>query len=343
MSPDNSSAVSKGRLARVSVKPLHPVAVLLALWFVACNGPFDPRGPLDRQLVVFSVLSTDRDIQYVRVNANYMPVSYDPSTYDSDSAVKDALVSMTGNGGSYVFRDTTVPRPDTSRYKFQMRMYTLGHFTPARGKTYNMLVSSPTLGAASASASIPTKPTIVLDPASWIRLSEPLTRLETEDIQFTVDLSSISKGYMYHLYIYYDVIKDGRWQEERVEIPLPPQIPDTSYTFDRAEYSQLAQTPQSNKIFVQFKEGYLIKAIKTLTKVKYVNTHLIYKWIVLTVLQADQNLFGYYKSLRVYQDPLSIRLDQPLYSRIDGGVGLVGAYSLDSLTFVLPENYNGNR
>jgi hypothetical protein len=343
MSEHKISAAPQRGFVRTIFARLLPAAVILAVWFVACNGPFDPRGPLDQQLVVFSVLSTDRNVQFVRVNSNYMPVGYDPLTFDSDAAVRDALVSMAGNGGSYIFRDTTVTRPDTSRYKFPLRMYTLGHFTPARGKTYNMLVSSPTLGAASASASIPTKPTIVLDAASWFRLSEPLTRLETEDIQFYVDLSPISKGYMYHLYVYYDVIKDARWQEERVEIPLPPQIPDTSYNFDRAEYSQLTQSPQSNKIFVQFKVGYLIKAIKTLTKVKYVNTHLIYKWIVLTVLQADQNLFGYYKSLRVYQDPLSIRLDQPLYSKIDGGVGLVGAYSLDSLTFVLPENFNGNR
>jgi hypothetical protein len=269
-----------------------------------------------------------------------MPVGFDPNTYDADNSVRDASVSLTGDGKFLTFRDTTVARPDTSRYNFPMRMYTLGNFVPQRGKSYNMLVSTPSLGVASASVSVPAKSTIVLDDASWIRLSDPITRKPEESIQFNVDLSPIAKGYAY---IYYDVLKNARWQEERFELPLTPSPEDTSYSLGSPEYFPLTQSPQSNKAFVQFKVGYLQTIIKKLTKVQYSDTHLIYKWIVLVVLQADQNLFGYYKSLRTYQDPLSIRLDQPLYSKIDGGIGLVGAYTLDSLTFVLPENFNGNR
>jgi hypothetical protein len=319
------------------------VPALVALWVVACNNPFDPRAPLEQQLVVFSVLSTDRDVQYVRVNSNYMPPGYDPTTYDADNAVRGASVKLTVDGNTLFFRETTIARPDTSRYKFPMSLYALSQFVPQRGKTYNLVVSSPTLGVASSSASIPTKPLIELDPASWVRMTDPITRKETEDIQFNVELSSIAKGYTYHMYMYYDVLKNARWVEERYEIPLTPTDIDTSYSLDRPEYFQLTQSPLTNKLFLQFKVGYLQSVIKKLTKVQYVNTHLIYKFIVLVVLQTDQNLFGYYKSLRTYQDPLSIRLDQPLYSKIDGGIGLVGAYSLDSLTFVLPENFNGNR
>ncbi len=339
---ETSGALRKAGVFTILIRALI-IPVLVTVWIVACNNPFDPRAPLEQQLVVFSVLSTDRNVQFVRVNSNYMPTGFDPNTYDGDNAVRDVSVSITGDGKSLFFRDTTVARPDTSRYKLPLRIYTLGHFVPVGGKSYNLLVSSPSLGVASASVTVPSKSVIVLDPLSWPRMSDPISSRPDEVIQFNVDLSTIAKGYTYHMFICYDVLKNARWQEERFEVPLTPTDPDTTYSLDRPEYLQLTQSPQTSKVFVQFKVGYMQSIIKKLTKVQYVDTHLIYKWIVLVVLQADQNLFGYYKSLRTYQDPLSIRLDQPVYSKIDGGIGLVGAYSLDSLTFVLPENFNGNR
>jgi hypothetical protein len=40
-----------------------------------------------------------------------------------------------------------------------------------------------------------------------------------------------------------------------------------------------------------------------------------------------------------YGDPHSIRLDEPVYSGVTGGVGVMGAYTLDSLVHILPENF----
>jgi hypothetical protein len=195
----------------------------------------------------------------------------------------------------------------------------------------------------SASVVVPSKPAIVLNPAAAIILTQPLSATATARIEYTVDLASTAGGYSNHLYIYYDVLKGARWVEERFEVPLEPIDKDTTYSLDRPIYDQLNPPSLSKRTTIQFRAGYLINIIKKLTKVDYKDTHLIYKWIVLTVLQTDKNLFGYYKSVRGYQDPLSIRLDQPLYSKIEGGVGMVGAYSLDSLTFVLPEVFGGNR
>jgi hypothetical protein len=83
--------------------------------------------------------------------------------------------------------------------------------------------------------------------------------------------------------------------------------------------------------------------IKQLTTVRYASNKIIYKWVVFDVLQADQNLYDYYASVQEYRDPRSIRLDEPMYSRVNGGLGFAGAYTLDSLLYVLPENFPGNR
>ena len=319
------------------------VMALVAGLLASCNQPFDPRGPQNPQIVVYTVLSTDRTVQYVRVNSTYMPTGYDATTFTEDTWISDASVKLIGAGKTWSFRDTSLARPDTSRYKFPLRMYAIKPFVPERGKAYNLLVESPTLGVAQATVTVPAKPTIGLASTSVSMLAQPLSAAPDGTIEFTVDLSSTTGGYTNHLYIYYDVLKGSRWVEERFEIPLEPIPRDTSYSLDQPIYDQLNPTSLSKRVTVQFKAGYFQKIIKKLTTIQYVNTHLIYKWIVLTVLQTDRNLFAYYKSVRGYQDPFSIRLDQPLYSKIDRGVGLVGAYALDSLTFVLSEDFGGNR
>jgi hypothetical protein len=318
------------------------VIALVAGLLAACNQPFDPRAPLDQQMVVYTVLSTDRTVQYVRVNSNYMPSGYDATAYTTDTRLA-ANVRLIGDNTYLYFRDTAIARPDTSRYKFPLRLYTANPFVPGRGKSYNLIVESPTLGVTQASVTVPAKPIIGLSSISTPMLAQPLSADKDSRIEYTVDLAGTAGGYTSHLYIYYDVLKGNKWVEERFEVPLEPQTLDTTYSLERPTYDQLNPTSLSKRVTVRFRAGYLQKIIKKLTLVQYADTHLIFKWIVLTVLQTDRNLFAYYKSVRGYQDPLSIRLDQPLYSKIDGGVGLVGAYALDSLTFVLPEVFGGNR
>jgi hypothetical protein len=64
---------------------------------------------------------------------------------------------------------------------------------------------------------------------------------------------------------------------------------------------------------------------------------------VYQLLQIDKNLYSYYLTTHSYNDPHSTRLDEPFFSDVVGGVGLVGAYTLDSLMHILPENFAFDR
>ena len=163
-------------------------------------------------------------------------------------------------------------------------------------------------------------------------------------MQFSAQLSSLAKGYIARAYIYYDVLKGSEWVEERVELPLGTWKTDPGYYgFDLLYYPQMTASPPTGLIGANFKNGFLQSIIKQLTTVQYVNNYIVYKWVVFSVLQADQNLFDYYMSIQETRDPRSIRLDEPMYSRVNGGLGFAGAYTLDSLLIVLPENFPGNR
>ena len=320
-------------------RSLFAFAALFML--AACNDNFDPRAPLDSKIVVFSVLSTDRDMQFVTVQRNYMPNSFDPVSYSSDNSLNDALVTLRESNRTYVLRDTVLARPDTSRFRFPIRTYYLTPFVPTRGKTYQLLVQSPTMGQAWATITVPSLPKITLKPDMVQILDRPDRYGNNVPIIYIIQLSNGTKGYLARLLLYYDVLKSSEWVEERAEIPIT-SADSASFSLDIPIYPQMTAAPQTSQIGLIYRTGYYRGIINRLNE-KYKSTNLIFKWATLVVLQADQNLFDYYSSTHASQDPFSIRLDEPSVSGINGGLGMAGAYTLDSLVNILPEKFWGNR
>lgn len=313
-------------------------ASLFALF--GCDQPFDPRAPLEEEMVVFSILSTDRDQQFVTVNRNYMPPGFDPNEYTENSFVSDALVRVIGPSSSYVLRDTLYARTDTSRYSFPMQAYYASDFVPQYDATYEVVASSPELKTATGSTIIPGKATLTIYSSTQVILRLPERNSADELIELVVHSDGRARGYVCRMYVYYDVLKDGQWIEERSEVPIS-SISGT-YTLEGARYPTLTRRPDSGDQTIYFRNGFYRAVIDYVTYTKYPVGGLIYKWVVFSFLQTDRNLYEYYNVIHQYRDPLTVRLDEPTYSTIDGGTGLVGSYSLDSLVYVLPEKFYGN-
>lgn len=312
-----------------------------SLVLVACKDTFDPRAPLDQKMVVFSVLSTDRDIQFVRVQTDYMPPGYDPLSYASDSFLGDAQVSLKDANKLYLLRDTIVARSDSGRYAFPLRSFYLSRFTPQRGKSYDIVVQSPSYGQAFSTVIIPSKSTIAITPETIQIIDRPDRYGKNVPIVFLVQLSGVAKGYVARFLLYYDVLKGSEWVEERVEIPIS-SADSSSYSLDIPKYPDLTVTPNTSQLGIMYRNGYY-KGTLNLLNERYKNTHVIFKWATLVVLQTDKNLYDYYSITHASRDPFSIRLDEPTVSRITGGLGMIGAYGVDSTVNILPENFWGNR
>ena len=317
------------------------VACVALSIFPSCNEEFDPRSRLDEQMAVFSLLSTDRTMQFVIVQTSYMPPEFDPLSYSSDNALSDASVSIRESSRIFRLRDTLLARSDTSRYKFPLRTYYISPFTPQRGKSYQVIIQSPSRGQVSSNVTIPNQPFISLPSGMLQILDRPDRSPQDAPIVFVVQLSRDTKGFVGRLYLYYDVLKGSEWIEERAEIPVS-SADSSSYSFDLPRYPQLAAAPLTYQLGLVYRTGYYRAVINVLNS-KYKSTRLIFKWATFVILQADGNLFEYYSSTHASQDPFSIRLDEPMVSRVSGGLGMVGAYTLDSLVNILPENFWGNR
>jgi hypothetical protein len=317
------------------------VLSLLVTIVLACNQPFDPRTPLQDQVVIFSILSTDRNNQFVRVEHNYMPTVSDPLTYTLDNQVKDALVSISEGIKAYTLVDTIFGRVDTSRFKFPLHAYVLNSFTPQSGKTYQIKVQSAQLGAGSATVVVPGKPSLAEDAGSSPIIDQPTIYSSDADIIFSVFASTTTRGYIGRLFIDYDVLKGNEWVGERAEVPISFLAKDIK-DLHLANYPKLMPRSFTNRVAATFNNAAYQAVVNSLTYGRYKSNKLIFKWTVYQFLQVEQNLYNYYQITHAYRDAQSMRLDEPLYSNIDGGVGMVGAYSLDSLVHVLPKNFYGN-
>jgi hypothetical protein len=298
--------------------------------FFGCNQPFDPRGPVDTHLVVFSVLSTDRNTQFVSVTAPFLPSGYGTSEfYSTDASVSDAVVTISGPGESYRLRDTILQRPSTSQFTSALRLYAANLFTPRYGAEYVLSVDSKSHGLASTSVVLPGKPTLSMVPKTHFRLLDPYQYHSDSLLEFSIELSAIAKGYIARLFIDFDVPNGAEWQ--RIRIEMPSSVGDSTYSLLSPRYPGLSECTTSDAFLIGWKLGYLKSIFKDVGQ-RY--TSVSYRQVVLEVLQVEANLYSYCLASRVDRDPRSIRLDQPLYPRISGGsYGVVGGYTLDSLVF----------
>lgn len=318
-----------------------PIA-LLGLVSLVCDQSFDPRPPLQDQLVIFSILSTDRDAQFVRVERNYMPPDFDPQTYTSDNSLANAVVSLKDGNSTYDLHDTIFARPDTSRFKFPLRAYVLSPFVPQYGKSYEIAVLSPELGRAVGKAIVPGKPILGMGLSARDVLENPGSHQNDEAIPFEALLSDVTKGYIGRLFIDYSVLKGNGWVDGRIEVPIAYKYFDI-HDFKYVVNAQLTRRPTTHLVSLAYTNQMYNAALIEVAYSRFPASKLVFSRIVYQFLQAEQNLYDYYQVAHSFNDPYSTRLDEPIYSNIDGGVGVVGAYTLDSLVYPLPPYFVYNR
>jgi hypothetical protein len=133
-------------------------------WQAATNRSIR-RPPFEDRIVIFSVISNDRDMQFVRLSINYDIPGFDASANRTDMAVTGAQVSVAGPTSLFVFRDTLIPRPDTSRYDTPIQAYVASPFRAEPGERYSLVVTSGKFGSASATVTLPDRPFISVYPA----------------------------------------------------------------------------------------------------------------------------------------------------------------------------------
>ncbi len=312
------------------------VAVTLA---VACDTPFDPKGPYEETLVVYAVLSTETDTTYARVYRTYNPEGYDPNEITADNPVTDALVRLSSNGSEWTFGDTLVARDDTSRYKGPINAYVLTgvHVTP--GAEYRLDVSSPTAGSADAVVAVPG--TGYLQIGNSFVLQNPTLTLD--NVIATVTLSPTTWGYTVRLYLIGEEWVGGSWRSFEREVPLSVvEIVDCEHF--AGEFPRLSRREGTSAyedhilIFENIAYRYTIASIRSgrpVDSVRFLRAEF-------DLLETDRHLYSYYNIAAGFRDEFTLRTDEPDYSNIRGGRGVFGAFVRQRISFDVPANLGGS-
>jgi len=312
------------------------VAALLCC-ALSCDESFNPSAPFQPRMVVYSVLTTESDTQYVRVYSTYNPSGNDPSTNPDEIPVTDAIVTISSDSALYQFQKTVVQRVDKSRYASDIVAYMSYPFKLARGKTYKLTVISPTLGTATAVTTVPG--TASISARNFFALADPYKNAYVERYGVNVYLSEEAKAFLVRIYVDYLASTPQGWQSKRRQIPVVmkaislwqgtweyiyPVVKRRQWSSARYQESELFTIDAWIKMLeneIWLYDGYGVRFLQA----------------VIHVIQFDEPLYNYYGVANISRDRYSVRIDEPDYTNMRGSVGVFGSAAVDSIAYALPE------
>jgi hypothetical protein len=210
-------------------------------------------------------------------------------------------------------------------------------FKLARGKTYKLTVTSPTLGIATAVTTVPGAASI--SASNFFALADPYRYGSVLNYGVGVYLSEQAKGFLVRIYVDYLAPTPQGWQLKRRQIPvLMRSISRYQGTWEYI-YPAARQRQWSNARYQEsqlFGTGSWIRMLEDDIWL-YDGYGVRFLQAVIHVIQFDEPLFNYYGVANISRDRYSVRIDEPDYTNMRGGAGVFGSAAVDSIAYALPE------
>ena len=308
-------------------------AIAGALLFSSCNHSFSPKGPFKQQLVTYSLLTDERDRQFVRIYQTYDVDGFDPFQNKTDGQVVGAQVAIVDGNTTYMMRDTILPRASTSHYDSPIHAY-VGDFSARRGRSYQLVLDLGQGNSATATVTVPDYLTR-LWMVTGFNLDEPgAEQKKVLYVWIYAASTALTKGYAGQMVVQYQMLTPSGWQDREDEVP-----PDEGYSLTNRVISR----NNENGGLSFSRSNVMYRSLLLAITGSNPNTSIVFKRLVFRVLQVDQNLYDYYKIVHGFQDPYTIRYDQPDFTDMSSGFGLFGGYTIDTLVHELPPNFGYNQ
>ncbi len=297
--------------------------LIATLLVIGCDEAFEPNGPYQPQLVLYSVLDAGTDTQFVRLQTTVDPRSYDPFAPFSPPAVTGATVVLQDNGISYTFRDTVISVTEGSGTRL-VPAYVHYQCRIVSNRQYQLTAVVPGFPVVTATA-------IGLNSAFLHQVNTKVlfNPINQEDISFDLFLGRNAKAYLLLFTIEYERLRNGVWIMQRYDVP-------SSVIDGKKIYPQISLSPgiePFNKVFPLTLYNAAIAEIRSnpLDTVRFGTA-------VFTLLQFDTPLYTYYSVANNYPGGSTLRLDEPDFSNVSGGYGVVGVTNKFVARYALTAN-----
>lgn len=312
------------------------VIVTALLAAVGCSDAIEPNLTGPRPFAVFAVLNTATDSQIVRLTATSEPTDAHPTIKPIDGA----SVTLWGPEGTFfgqpVVRSGEPGTPDSVLTEF-----VIAPFRPQRGATYSLYVGAPS-GVAAATVVVPSGG----PSAIWVRdffvLQSPNQWSLTTPITPFASLAPETMGLMIRFLIEYEELHEGVWRVGRIEVPLAypanATVIEPVYPTLIRRQSVVTTDGRSPAPEAVIFTTLVYEQTLAILHARFGQENVRMRKAVFYLTQAERHFFTYYSFANGFEDPLSIRVDQPDYSNVSGGVGVFGAVALDSVEYAIPTN-----
>jgi hypothetical protein len=280
---------------------------------IACDNDFSPKTEFERKLVVFCVLEPTQDMQVVRLAWSYDADIGVPPRPLTPVEVGEASVLIRQSGTTYQFRDTTLTADDGSA----LRAWVSRELKPKNETEHRLEVNVPGYPRVTHALTTPSRMYISADVVK-ADTGEGWMRLNSGIISYKVRPG----GFYFRAWLVVTVRENGVVNERRAEIPL-----------------HIATDPDQWVYPSPVKEDALffdIRIIRRIAGLLFDETEeVVTKQIVTRGYAMNIELYSYYKIVRGFDDPVTMRLDKPDISFIEGALGVFGAALPDSASFPL--------
>lgn len=261
-----------------------------------CDNTFSPNGMYSEKMVVYAIFTTASDTQIVRVYGTYPSLSS-----AAETEISDAQVTLTKGDSTFTFRDTTLERTDTSRYRTRVKAFVGYRIRLEPGARYQLLVVSGSRGSATAGA-------VALYPGRVIVRNDV-----PGNFQVGVVLGQNTRAYLLRMFLEYDLLVDTTRVIRTVEIPRA--VDGTTGEF-------YYPTPNSNEIgSVIFSADGFNRVVARLRQ-EFPGSNLHLRRTIYRLTELDDAIYAYYSTVNGFPDSGTLRLDEPDYTNITGGLGI---------------------
>ena len=311
--------------------------IIILTIFISCDESFSPKAPYEERYSLNCIVSGDSSFQIATVYKSYEVPNTDALENTEDPSIDGAFIRMwIGNDEIFIFRDSTMERADTSRYKSDFKYYYINNFDSNDGDILRIEALLPNGKRLSSNTLVPTE------------------ELRNEGRSDTI-VTSKSKGYMTTTWIienpdqfylpklYIDYLEN----ENGVNIRKMKIIPWKKVEIDNA--TEYIYPSLSKDYSIDYEIDLITEAMEDISKNDPEKNKYTVDSLFLELSVFDKNLSTYYFTVGLEDNSLAIGLDEGDYSNIENGFGIFGSFITQEFRISLSRdfvnsfgyNYNG--
>ena len=301
--------------------------MLFSIIFISCEDGFSPKGTYDERYSLNCIIRGDTSLHVATAYKSYDVPNIDPYENKNNSFIDGAFIRMwRGNDEVHIFRDSTMPRTDTSRFDTDIKYYYIKDFVPKEGDFLEIEALLPNGRRLKSSTTIPQQVKRNEEESDLEFLHESKDFLKTKWL-----VKNSDQVYLPKLYIDYLVNKDGvnvrykkvvTWKKVQVGNDVKYIYPSPSRDYE-----------------IYYDMDVIKEAMEEISENDSVKTNYTIRSFVLELSIFDANLSTYYFTVGLSDNSFAAGLGEGDYSNIENGFGIFGSFYSQEFKILLSTGY----